>query len=241
MKFTDAILGYSDYPFNYCPSTQAAIIFSILFALTTAGHIWQAWHYGKQFCWVLIMGGIWETIAFLTRVQEIKHPENVHLVRTSFLFILLAPMWINAFDYVLLGRMVYFFIPDKKILGMRAQRIAIGFVLGDIASFFIQLSGGLLTLNDNDPDRVLKGLHIYTAGVCLQEAVILTFVVLAVQFLKRLKRDVLPEMIPVARRLMVVLCISLALITVCCPVLEPMINADRPAVSNCLSYRRVFG
>ena len=39
---------------------------------------------------------------------------------------------VNAFDYMVLGRMMHFFLPQKKILGIPARRITLYFVLFDV-------------------------------------------------------------------------------------------------------------
>lgn len=117
---------------KYCPSWEAAILFAVLFSLTTAFHIFQAWHYRKSFCWVLIMGALWESISAITRVLSVQDPTSKPASQTSFVFLVLAPLWINAFDYMVLGRMIYFYLPDKQLAGIRGQRLAIYFVTADI-------------------------------------------------------------------------------------------------------------
>jgi len=111
----------------------AAALFTALFGLTSAVHIFQAWHYRKPFCWVLIMGSLWEFISSLTRTILIHSPYNDSVSRTTFVFLVLAPLWINAFDYMVLGRMVYFYLPNKKLAGVKAQRLAVYFVCSDIS------------------------------------------------------------------------------------------------------------
>jgi hypothetical protein len=111
----------------------AAILFTVLFGLSILGHTFQAWHYGKRFCWVLIMGGLWEFISIVTRVASIESPFNASLSQVTFVFLVLAPLWINAFDYMVLGRMVYYYLPDKKLAGVKAQRISLYFVTMDIS------------------------------------------------------------------------------------------------------------
>ena len=44
----------------------------------------------------------------------------------------LAPLWINAYVYMVLGRMVYNFTTSAKILGVKAWRFGLYFVLLDI-------------------------------------------------------------------------------------------------------------
>jgi hypothetical protein len=104
----------------------------VLFGLSVLGHVFQAFHYRKRFCWVLIMGGAWELISSVTRVVSIKSPFDAPMSRTTFVFLVLAPLWINAFDYMILGRMVHYYLPDRQLIGVKAQRFALYFVSLDI-------------------------------------------------------------------------------------------------------------
>jgi hypothetical protein len=73
------------------------------------------------------MGGLWEFISIVTRIASIRLPFNSSVSQTTFVFLVLAPLWINAFDYVLL-----YYIPDKKLTGVRAERMVLLFVTLDI-------------------------------------------------------------------------------------------------------------
>jgi hypothetical protein len=167
------------------------------------------------------MGAVWELVAASTRVASIAAPTDKNRYSTSFVFLVLAPLWINAFDYVVLGRMVWFYLPEKALAGVRATRISTIFVCLDISAFIVQLAGALLTVNNsNNPSSASKtamALHIYTAGVALQQAVILVFFGLGTAFLVRLlkRRDITAESRAKGIRLMFVLYASLLLITVC--------------------------
>jgi hypothetical protein len=117
---------------KYCPSLVAALIFFALFGFSSLFHIYQAIKFRKSFCWVLIMGGIWETIAYITRFYSAQHPTKSGVYDITFVLLLLAPLWINAFDYMVLGRMVWFFLPGKKLIGIRASMMGVIFVCLDI-------------------------------------------------------------------------------------------------------------
>ena len=172
----------------YNPSIAAAVVLSVLFGLTTAIHIIQARIYRKSFCWVIIMAGIWETTGFILRIISAKNQLLLKIYIPEELLILLSPIWINAFDYMLLGRMVYFFLPEQKVLGINAIRFARYFVAADIASFFIQAIGGsILSQGTNESTKQLNlGLHIYMAGIGIQEGFILFFATLAIMFHRRM-------------------------------------------------------
>ncbi|KAJ7272982.1 RTA1 like protein-domain-containing protein [Mycena rebaudengoi] len=179
-KCTTEDLANPDFGYFYCPSFPAAIVFTVLFALTTIVHLIQAIHYRKKFCWVLIMAGIWETAGLTFRVLSVLHPTSQTFAFPSQLLILLAPIWINAFDYVVMSRVVYCF-GDQRVLGIGARRLALVFVLLDITAFLMQAAGGSFT-NNEDPKVVLMGLHIYMGGIGLQECFVLLFIGVVTRF-----------------------------------------------------------
>lgn len=78
------------------------------------------------------MGAIWETASFVIRIISIQNPTSQGAYDPSFILFLLAPLWINAFDYMLLGRMVYHYLPNKRLFGIRAERMTMCFVLLDL-------------------------------------------------------------------------------------------------------------
>jgi hypothetical protein len=84
------------------------------------------------------MGALWEFISAATRIVSINDGHNKSVSQTTFVFLVLAPLWINAFDYMVLGRMVYFYLPDKQLAGIKGRSLAVYFVSADItyASYF---------------------------------------------------------------------------------------------------------
>ncbi|KAJ7124337.1 RTA1 like protein-domain-containing protein [Mycena epipterygia] len=176
-----------DYNFLYCPSFPAAVLFSTLFGLITIAHTVQAFHYQKKFCWVVIMAGIWETAGLVLRVFSVLHTTSSTFGTPSQLLILLAPLWINAFLYVLMSRLVYFFVPEKRVAGINARRLSLCFVLLDITAFLTQAGGGSL-IDSDDPKIALLGIHIYMGGIGLQQFFVLIFIGLVIRFHYKMKQ-----------------------------------------------------
>lgn len=176
--------------FEYCPSLGAAITLSVCFGLITIIHIFLAAKHRKPFCWVLIMGAIWETSGYAIRSFNITRQADPNIYTAQFLLILLAPLWINAFIYMTLGRMIHFFLPagGDRIFGVRARRVTKMFVWFDITAFLVQLAGGLMS-SGTDIKTTKLGLKIYTSGVGLQLAFIAIFCGIAIQFQQVLKRQ----------------------------------------------------
>jgi RTA1 like protein len=65
---------------------------------------------------------------------------------------------VNAFDYMLLARMIHFFVPSKSIWGIKPSLLAVVFVTLDFASFVIQLVGGGMAGPGSPHDQIMKGL-----------------------------------------------------------------------------------
>ncbi|KAL0939984.1 RTA1 domain-containing protein [Colletotrichum truncatum] len=173
---------------NYYPSFTAAIIFAVLFGVLTGVHIWQAAAHRKKWCWVIIMATIWETLAFSFRAISTKFQQSSGVYLVFQIFILLAPLWVNAFAYMTLGRMIYFFHPSRSLLRIPASTFAAIFVGLDVISFIIQLVGGSMAGPTTPPEEQMRAIHIYMGGIGLQEFFILIFVALAFTFQRDMNR-----------------------------------------------------
>ena len=148
----------------YYPSFGAAILFSILFGMTTVLHFFQAFHFRKRFCWVIIMGGTWETAGFILRIPSTRHQLSLRLYIPEELFILLAPLWINAFVYMTLGRMIHFFLPEQQVFGIKATRLSTYFICADIVAFLIQAVGGTIATGppgESCIDGIARNSHLH--------------------------------------------------------------------------------
>jgi hypothetical protein len=129
------------------------------------------------------MGGVW----VVARVQLTKHQDNAGYDIINTLFFLLAPLWIRAFLYMTLGRMLWFFDDRKTLAGMSPPRFGTLFVWLDIISFIVQAAGGTISSqNDISLDTFQIGLHIYLGGIGMQEFFILCFTCLLIILHRRL-------------------------------------------------------
>ncbi|KAG8526875.1 uncharacterized protein KY384_008304 [Bacidia gigantensis] len=180
---------HSEWP-RFCPAVGPAYLYTVLFGLTFLTHFVQAITYRKGYCWVITMGAIWQTAAYIFRVLSIQHITNETFYILWFVLILLAPLWTNAFVYMVLGRMVYNYTSTAKILGVKAWRCTLIFVLLDILAFILQLTGAVMASGDDLTNaQIMRGLHIYMGGVGIQQFFILCFLFLAFRFQQRMKRD----------------------------------------------------
>lgn len=91
--------------------------------------------------------------------------------------------------------------------------------------FILQLAGAAITTSD-DNSTINTGLHIYTAGVALQQFFIICFTVLSVIFRRRLSRECDPERAKSVQPLLYTLYLSLALISVSAPKTEFLLDVS---------------
>lgn len=79
-------------PWLYNPSLAAAIIIAHVYLMTTAIHIFQAFHYRARLCITLIVGGAWETMGYTIRAVSTRHEESIGLYAAQLTLIVLAPV-----------------------------------------------------------------------------------------------------------------------------------------------------
>lgn len=79
------------------------------------------------------MAAAWELVGFAFRIVSTQNETQLGYYLAQILLSLTAPIWINAFVYMVLGRMVQFFVADHKVLGVQARRLTACFVILDVA------------------------------------------------------------------------------------------------------------
>ncbi|KAL2258968.1 hypothetical protein VTK26DRAFT_7516 [Humicola hyalothermophila] len=174
--------------YNYDPQFAPAVAVAVIFGIFTGVHIFEGIAYKKRFSWVVIMGALWETLGFMLHSLGAKDQQQIGYATGWNLLFLLAPLWINAFAYMTFARMVYYWHPEQKVLGLAAKRIALWFVLADILCFIVQGVGGVMATPTASPSVVSTGLDIYLAGMGIQQACIVFFCILMIMFQIRCNR-----------------------------------------------------
>ncbi len=156
-----------------------------LFGLLTVIHVVEAITFRKRYAWVLIMGALWETLAFVLHALGARNQQNVGFAVAHQLLFLLAPLWINAFAYMTLARMVWYFLPTQRLGFLRGSSLSKYFVTADILTFLVQAIGGIMASPTADPDIVQRGLNIYLGGLGCQQFFILIFLCIMGAFHRR--------------------------------------------------------
>lgn len=131
------VLAVPNTQWNLCPNIGAAYAFCIFFALTMIAHIVQGILYRKSYTWVIIGSALLQVLTCAFRIASIESPASLADFAAWFVIILIAPLWTNAFVYMVMGRMIFNFTPDGKLLGLSARWYGLIFVLLDILYAFI--------------------------------------------------------------------------------------------------------
>ncbi|KAK5733506.1 hypothetical protein LTR17_009623 [Elasticomyces elasticus] len=142
----------------------------------------QAILYRNGFWWVIIMAALWETIAYAFRALGSKNQQSSGIASVAQVLVLVAPIWVNAFAYMVFTRIVHFYSPTRKVWFLSPSILALIFVTLDIASFVIQLVGGGMAGPGASAESQQKGLHIYMGGIGMQEGFIVLFLGLVIKF-----------------------------------------------------------
>src|SRR5690348_5998954 len=117
-----------------------------------------------------MMGALWEAIAFGIRFVQTHHQDSGYLNLAFQMFYFLAPLWINGFLYMTLGRMIHFYDERKQLAGLSARGFTRLFVACDIISFVVQVAGaGMSGAQGIPPSLNMLGVHIYMGGIGLQQ------------------------------------------------------------------------
>ncbi len=117
---------------NFCPNLGADVFFCVLFGVFSIIHTVQAIRYRKWYCTVVIIASYWQTATYIARALSIIHPRNTILYTMWSILILIGPLWINAFVYMVVGRMVFNFLDNHKLGGVKAWKLGTLFVCFDI-------------------------------------------------------------------------------------------------------------
>ncbi|KAK0648568.1 RTA1 like protein-domain-containing protein [Cercophora newfieldiana] len=176
--------------YGFYPSFEWNLVFAVLFGLTTLVHLGQMFKYRKWFCWVVVMGSLWELMCFALRTVGARDQQNAGYVIASMLLFLLAPLWINAFVYMIVARLVYYLLPQERILGMSPRWLAKIFVAADIVSFLVQAVGGAMLANTEGGEVVITGQRIYMGGIGVQLFFVTVFGVVTVVFFRRVQQRI---------------------------------------------------
>ncbi|KAF4952738.1 hypothetical protein FGADI_6490 [Fusarium gaditjirri] len=170
--------------YGYVPSTAAGIVFCVLFGLSTIVHLYQLGRSRVWWCSVFVIGGLVEIIGWAGRTWSSQCPYNTSAFVMQISTLIIAPVFVTAGIYIILGRLIGIFGHDCSIL--RPNLYLWIFCTCDVISLVVQaLGGGMASAAVNKNGNTAPGTHIMVAGIVFQLASMSIFVVLAIDFLIR--------------------------------------------------------
>jgi hypothetical protein len=168
--------------YQYDPSLAAAVIFALLFGISTCLHAFQSIRRRAWFMTPFIIGGAFETVGYIGRAMSAHDPYALHPFIIQTLLILLGPALFAASIYMVLGRIILLTNGEPYSLIRRTWLTKI-FVTSDVLSFLLQCGGGsIMASNQRDADKVKLGQNVILIGLFGQNAIFGLFIVVAVLF-----------------------------------------------------------
>lgn len=132
ITYISIALSTAHTEWSFCPSLPASYVLLVCFALTTIVHLVQAIYHKKLYCGVIVISGVAQTLTYIFRVLSIFNPASFAYYAAWFILILVAPLFTNAFVYMVMGRMVWNYTAKAKIMGVTAWRFGLYFIVLDI-------------------------------------------------------------------------------------------------------------
>ncbi|KAJ7624788.1 RTA1-like protein [Roridomyces roridus] len=179
------------FNYGYVPHEYVAIIFVVLFGISTLLHLGQAIYY--RLWWLLptaCLCGVGEIIGWsgrlwsaLTPDQALNNPYMMQITTT-----ILAPTPLIAVNFILLSKVASRLGPCYARLTPRWYTII--FTSFDIFALVIQGAGGGIASAANTDSRAQLGADIMLAGIVLQFVFIIAYIFLALDLFWHYSNDV---------------------------------------------------
>ncbi|KAI4671230.1 uncharacterized protein J4E88_009263 [Alternaria novae-zelandiae] len=169
--------------FPYEPSKVGAILFAVLFGLSTIYHLFQMIRGRAWFYTAFVIGSIMMTIGYAARYLSAQSPSELMPYIMQSLFIILPPSLYAATIYMIYGRLVVFVNAEHASV-IRPTLVTKIFVCGDVVAFLMQSGGGGMMAQADMADM---GQKIMLLGLFVQLAFFGFFVVVSAIFYFRMR------------------------------------------------------
>ncbi|KAG5764744.1 hypothetical protein H9Q69_006395 [Fusarium xylarioides] len=184
---------HADWSFyRYEPSTAAAVIYIILFSITTIIHVYQMIKTKTWYMLAFCLGGVSEIAGYIGRaINSTEDPGcwtlGPYVVQSVLL--LIAPALMAASIYMILSRVIL--LTEGEVHAVIKRRwLTKVFVIGDIVSLELQSAGGSMMSGANEGNNLMKiGEYVIIGGLFFQLAIFGIFIVVASVFHRRMSRS----------------------------------------------------
>ncbi|KAM0558038.1 hypothetical protein ACHAPJ_005205 [Fusarium lateritium] len=155
--------------YRYEPSLPAAIIFIVIFGISSVLHLFQIMKTKTWFFLPFLVGSLFESIGFIGRAigaeESPDYTFGPYVLQT--LLLLLGPTCYAASIYMILGRLIRRSKGEQFSL-IKPSWLTKFFLLGDIISIALQGIGGGKVVNADTPDDRKTAENIIIGGLTVQ-------------------------------------------------------------------------
>ncbi|KAF2742563.1 RTA1-domain-containing protein [Sporormia fimetaria CBS 119925] len=172
--------------YSYTPSFPLAIVVAILYAIPTLLLAYQTLiKYHSWFFLCVLVGSMFEVAGYGVRAASTRKTSDIPLYASSSTLIVLAPVFIAAGNYLLIGRLIRAVLPDSRhrIFFIPARLITKIFVAFDILSFLVQCSGTSIAATASwVGSQADVGTNVLIGGLGLQVVTFVWFLSIVTRF-----------------------------------------------------------
>ncbi|KAI3286475.1 hypothetical protein DTO002I6_8146 [Penicillium roqueforti] len=172
--------------YRYTPSLVAAIIFIVLFVLTTTFHLYQVVRTRSWYFIIFVVGGAFQIIGYICRALSHNDKENIPIYSVGTIMILLAPPLYAASIYMTLGRLITH-LDAEQLSVVPVKWLTAIFVTGDVIAFLMQAAGGGI-MASGTLSSMTTGEHITIGGLAVQLVFFSVFIIAATIFHYRIRK-----------------------------------------------------
>ncbi|CEI65955.1 hypothetical protein FVEN_g4629 [Fusarium venenatum] len=188
MAGSDAPQAYVFY--NYNPSMVAAVIFIVVFGISSLLHTYQLARARTWYFIPFLIGCLFECVGYIGRALSANEApdfsKNPYIIQS--ILLLLGPALLAASIYMVLGRLIRL-LDAGQLSVISPKWLTKVFVTGDVLSFLAQSAGGGMLATAKDKDAVKKGENIIVGGLIIQILFFGFFMVVTLIFHVRINRN----------------------------------------------------
>ncbi|KAF7364806.1 RTA1-domain-containing protein [Mycena venus] len=174
--------------YGYTPHEYVAVIFLVVFGMSTILHIGQATYYRMWWLFPTVcLCGVGELIGWGGRLWSSFSPDLHKPFMMQIVSLVVSPTPLIAVNFVLLSWIVIQLGPRYSWLSPRWYTVI--FLSSDIIALLVQAAGGSIAAAASDHTRAQVGAHTMLGGILFQFVAMITYCCLAGDFLVRYTSD----------------------------------------------------
>ncbi|KAF2111526.1 RTA1 like protein-domain-containing protein [Lophiotrema nucula] len=173
--------------YRYVPSLIGPIISIVIFSILAGLHLWQLLRTKKKIIVWIVIGTICEVVGYAARIASHFDNESWAPFIIQGIFILIGPLFFAATIYMMLGRTIRLSGGEEVSL-IKPKWCTRLFVGADVSTLILQGLGASI-MGTMQLELALAGEKIVIAGLALQVATFITFLVFTTDFHIRMNRQ----------------------------------------------------